>query len=149
MKKKTIDIKEKFVNHLMKNGKKATSEKNILRSVKELQKISSKKAAELIKNALINSLPIFKINKLKNKKNKKNKKNIKEIPFFISCHKSRISLSIKLIIESLKKSNYFFKDFNKEILSNNQQKGDSIELKINIQKNVIPNKRYLRFYKWK
>jgi ribosomal protein S7 len=147
--RKQFEIKKKFINHFMKNGKKTTSEKILLNSLKELQKISSKQSEELIKNAVINSLPVFTIHKIENKKQKKKKRKIKEIPFFIVNSKSRISLAIKLIIESLKKQSSFFKDFNKEILANNQQKGSSIQLKAELQKKVIYNKRYFRFYRWR
>lgn len=147
--RKIFEIKKKFINHFMKNGKKTTSEKILLNSLKELQKISSKQSEELIKNAVINSLPVFTIHKIENKKQKKKKRKIKEIPFFIVNSKSRISLAIKLIIESLKKQSSFFKDFNKEILANNQQKGSSIQLKEELQKKVIYNKRYFRFYRWR
>jgi ribosomal protein S7 len=146
--KKPLELKEKIINHFMKNGKKTISEKILLNSLKELQKISLKQSEELIKNAVINSLPVFKINKIENKKQKKKKNKIKEIPFFIVNNKSRISLSVKLIIESLKKQSYFFKDFNKEILLNNQQKGNSVQLNTELQKKVILNKRYFRFYRW-
>ena len=147
--RKNFEIKKKFINHFMKNGKKTTSEKILLNSLKELQKISYKQSEELIKNAVINSLPVFTIHKIENKKQKKKKRKIKEIPFFIVNSKSRISLAIKLIIESLKKQSSFFKDFNKEILANNQQKGSSIQLKAELQKKVIYNKRYFRFYRWR
>jgi ribosomal protein S7 len=144
-----FEIKKKFLNNFMRNGKKTTSEKILLSSIKELQKNSSKQSEELIKNAIINTLPIFKVNKIENKKQKKKKRKIKEIPHFIVSSKSRISIAIKLIIASLKKQNYFFKDFNKEILLNNQQKGNSIQFKIELQKKVIYNKRYFRFYRWR
>lgn len=147
--RKNFEIKKKFINHFMINGKKMTSEKILLNSLKELQKVSSKQSEELIKNAVINSLPVFTIHKIENKKQKKKKRKIKEIPFFVVNSKSRISLAIKLIIESLKKQSSFFKDFNKEILANNQQKGSSIQLKAELQKKVIYNKRYFRFYRWR
>jgi ribosomal protein S7 len=147
--KKLFEIKKKIINHFMKNGKKTTSEKILFNSFKELQKMSLKQSEELIKNAIINSLPVFKIHKIENKKQKKKKRKIKEIPFFIVNNKSRISLAIKLIIESVKKQTCFFTDFNKEILLNNQQKGYAIQLKTELQKKVINNKRYFRFYRWR
>jgi ribosomal protein S7 len=146
--KKKFEIKKKIVNHFMKDGKKPTSEKILLNSLKELQKSSLKQSEELIKNAVINLLPIFKINKIENKKQKKNKRKIKEIPLFIVNNNSRISLAIKIIIESLKKQACFFKDFNTEILASNQQKGYAMQIKSELQKKVIYNKRYFRFYRW-
>jgi small subunit ribosomal protein S7 len=144
---KLFEIKKKLINHFMKNGKKTVSEKILLNSFKELQKVSFKRPEELFKNALINAIPIFKIHKSENKKQKK----IKETPFFLVSNKSRISLAIKLITESLKnkKQNICFQSLNKEILLSNQQKGNSIETKNGLQKKVILNKRYFRFYRWR
>lgn len=144
-----FEIKKKFINNVIKNGKKTKGEKILLNIIKELQKTSLKQSEKLIKNSIINSLPIFKINKIENKKPKKKKRKIKEIPFFIVNSKTRISLAIKLIINSLKKQTYFFKDFNKEILSNNQQKSNSQQLKVELQKKVILNKKYFRYYRWR
>jgi ribosomal protein S7 len=141
--KEPFEIKKKIINHFMKNGKKSISEKMLLNSLKELQKTSLKQSEELIKNAIVNSIPIFTIHQIKKKKKK-----IKEIPVFINNNKSRVSLAIKLIINAVERQTYFFKDFNKEILNNNQQKGNSIQLKSELQKKVIENKRYFRFYRW-
>jgi len=52
----------------MKNGKKTTSEKNLLNSLKDLQKVSSKQSEKLIKNAVINSLQVFAFHKKENKR---------------------------------------------------------------------------------
>ena len=146
--KKKFEIKKKFINIFMKNGKKTTSEKNLLNSLKDLQKVSSKQSEKLIKNAVINSLPVFAFHKTENKRRKKKKRKIREIPFFIVKNNARISLAIKLILKSLKKQACFFKDFNKEILSNNQQKGSTL-LKTELQKKVKHIKRYFRFFRWR
>jgi small subunit ribosomal protein S7 len=146
-----FETRKKLVNHLMKNGKKTVSEKILLNSFKELQKISLKQSEDLMKNALINAVPLFKIYKSENKKQKKKKRKIKEIPFFILSTKARISFAIKLIIKSFKEQKYsssFFKNFNNEILLNNQQKGLSNKIKTDLQKKVILNKKYFHFYRW-
>jgi ribosomal protein S7 len=146
---KNLEIKKKLINQIMLNGCKETSEKIILKSFKELQKNSLKKTKELIKLSLLNSTPIFKINKIKNKKNKKKKQKLKEIPSFITNSNSRISLAIKFILQSIKKKKEnFYTKFNKELILNSQQKGETIQLKNNIQKEVISKKRYLNFYRW-
>jgi small subunit ribosomal protein S7 len=146
--KKTIELKKKIINHLMKNGKKTISEKILFNSIKELQKISLKQPEELIKNAIINTIPMFKIKKIE-KKRKKKKKYIKEIPLCVMSKKSKISLAIKLIKKSLNKQSYLFKDFHKEILLNNQQKGNSINLKFEEHKKIMSLKYYSRFYRWR
>ena len=62
--KKKIEIKIKFINYLMDNGQKKTSEKILLKSLKELQKSSIKKSIRILKLALIYSIPIFKFHKI-------------------------------------------------------------------------------------
>jgi ribosomal protein S7 len=135
----------------MKNGNKTTSENILLKSFKELQKVCLKQPKELLKLALINSTPIFKLNQIKNKKIKKKKnKIIKEIPFFISTTQLRSSLAVKFILQTLKKkSQIFYLKFAKEILISSQNKGDSIQIKDNLQKQILKNKRYLNSYRWR
>jgi ribosomal protein S7 len=146
---KKIEIKKKLINHIMKNGEKKTSEKVLLQSVKTLQKNCVKETQEIIKLALMYSTPIFKLHRIKNKKLKKKNRKIKEIPSFITNNNYRISSAIKLILKSVKKKpKNFFINFNKEILLTSQKKGDSIQLKDELQKQVLVNKRYFNFYRW-
>lgn len=147
---KKIEIKKKLINHIMKNGEKKTSEKILLQSLKTLQKNCVKETQEIVKLALTYSIPIFKLNKIKNKKMKKKNRKTKEIPSFITSNKYRISSAIKLILKSVKKTpRNFFINFNKEILLNSQKKGDTIQIKNDLQKQVLVNKRYFNFYKWR
>ena len=79
-----MKIKNKLVNHITLSGKKETSEKNLLKSFKELQKNSFKKLNNIIQLALIYTMPLFKLHVIKNKKRKKSKKKKnREIPGFI------------------------------------------------------------------
>jgi ribosomal protein S7 len=134
----------------MKNGKKTTSEKVILQSFKELQKNSLKKTNEIIKLALIYSIPIFKLNVIKNKKVKKKKQKLKEVPSFITNNNSRVSLAIKFILKTIKKKKeIFYNKLNKELLLNSQKKGETIQIKNILQKEILKKKRYLKFYRWK
>lgn len=147
---KNLKIKDKLINHIMQNGEKKTSEKILLKSLKKLQKNCLKETKEIIKLALICSTPIFKLHKIKNKKLKKKKRKTKEIPSFITNNQARISLAIKLILKSLKKkSQNFSLEFQKEILLNSQKKGNAIQTKNELQKQVLLNKRYFNFYRWK
>jgi ribosomal protein S7 len=147
-----MKILNKLINHITLNGKKETGEKNIIKSIKNLQKSSFKKTSEIVKLALIYSTPIFKIHKIKNKKKKKKNQKIKEIPGFIKDQKARISLAIKFILQNIKKkekNNIFYEKFTKEILLNATSKSNSIQFKNELQKNVLTKKRYLFFYRWK
>ena len=150
MQKKRTEIKTKFISHLMKNGKKKTSEKILLKSFKKLQKHSSKKSEKLLKLALIYSTPTFKLHKITNKKLKKRNKKPREIPAFISNQKSRISLAIKLILKNIKKKEKlkFYEKLEKEILLNTKNKSSGIQIKNELQKNVLAKKHYFLYYRW-
>lgn len=147
---KSIEIKKKLINHLMRNGEKKTSEKILLQSLKELQKTSLKRTKKLLKTALVNTSPVFKLHVIKNKKQKKKNRKIKTVPFFIYNNLARVSLAIKFILKTVtsKKAANFYIKLNEEILLNSKQQGETIKLKNEIQKQVIANKRYFKFFKW-
>lgn len=147
-----MEIKKKIINHLMKKGGKKTSEKILLQSLKELQKESFKQTKHVIKLALVSSMPLFKLTVIKYKKKKK--ATIKEIPSFITNNQSRVSLTIKFILNVIKKkkSKNFYNKFYTEILLHSQHKGETIELKNELQKKVLllkKKKRYFHSYKWR
>lgn len=148
---KRVEIKKKIENHLMRNGEKKTSEKLLLQSLKELQKTSSKQTKNLIKLALTQTTPIFKLQKIENKKQRKKNRKIKEVPFFILNNETRLSLAIKFILKVIKKkkAKNFYTKLNQEILQNIKIEGEASEVKNNLQKQVLLNKRYFYFYKWR
>lgn len=148
---KRVEIKKKIENHLMQNGEKKTSEKLLLQSLKELQKTSSKQTKNLIKLALTQTTPIFKLQKIENKKQRKKNRKIKEVPFFILNNETRLSLAIKFILKVIKKkkAKNFYTKLNQEILQNIKMEGEASEVKNNLQKQVLLNKRYFYFYKWR
>lgn len=148
---KRVEIKKKIENHLMRNGEKKTSEKLLLQSLKELQKTSSKQTKNLIKLALTQTTPIFKLQKIENKKQRKKNRKIKEVPFFILNNETRLSLAIKFILKVIKKkkAKNFYTKLNQEILQNIKMEGEASEVKNNLQKQVLLNKRYFYFYKWR
>jgi small subunit ribosomal protein S7 len=142
-------IKNKILNHLLLDGKKTTSEKILLQSFKELQKLSKKKSSKLIQLAIICSMPIFKVHKHLNKKRKK--KNIKEIPTIVNAKKARVSLAIKFILKSIqnKKSSYFYKRLYSELLITVKNEGSAIQTKNEVQKQVLLKKHFFYFYRWR
>ena len=141
-------IQEKITNHLIINGEKYTSEKILLKSVKELQKDSKKQAKKILKLAVITLNPTFKFHTLTQKKRKKKKK--KEIPAFINKAKIRVSLAIKsiLFIAKKKRTDNIYLIFKKELLSTAQGKSETIDFKINNQKQILTKKHLLRYYRW-
>lgn len=73
MKKRNLFIKNIFINRIMTNGKKRTSENLLLKCFKTLFKNSKKQQKKVIKLFLINIIPIFKLHKSSNKKVRKKK----------------------------------------------------------------------------
>nr|WDD39302.1 ribosomal protein S7 [Gomphonema parvulum] len=145
-----LSVKTKLLNHLTKNGEKKTSEKILFKSLKKLQKDSSKPTKDVLKTALVLSTPVFKVHVIENKKQRKKNRKIKKIPYFIVNNNSRISLAIKFIMKSINnKVKPLYSKLQNEILWTSQQKGDSINFKKELQKQVLINKKYFNFYKWK
>lgn len=135
----------------MVNGKKETGERVLLKSLKEIQKESKKQSQELIKLGIAYATPAFKLHKIANKKQKKRNKKVREIPAFISDKKARISLAIKFIVTNLKKkkSANFYEKLKQELLANAQYRGAAIQIKNELQKQVLANKRYFAYYRWR
>ena len=142
-------IKLKLINHLLKNGKKQTCETIFLKSLKNLQKSSLKSHQKILKIAIINSASIFRIVKLKKKKRKK-KKSSKEIPTFIFNNFERISWALKVILTHSKKQNInkFYQKLEQEILTCSKNKGNSIDKKIDLNKQILTKKRLFLYYRW-
>ena len=141
-------IKLKLINHLLKNGNKKTCEKILLKSLKNIQKNSLKSYKKVLKIAIINSASVFRITKLKQKKRKK--KSVKEIPTFILNNFERISWSLKAILIYSKKqnANNFYKKLKQEIIINSKNKGNAVDKKIDLHKQILPKKRLLLYFRW-
>lgn len=146
-----MEIKNKLINHLMLSGKKETGEKILLKSLKEIQKDSKKQSQELIKLGIMYSTPTFKLHKITNNKQKKRNKKIRVIPAFISDKNARISLGIKFVLASLKKkkSNNCHIKLKNELIANSLYKGSAIQTKNELQKQVLVNKHYFSYYRWR
>ena len=146
-----MEIKNKIINHLMLSGKKETGKKILLKSLKEIQKDSKKQSQELIKLGIMYSTPTFKLHKITNNKQKKRNKKIRVIPAFISDKNARISLGIKFVLASLKKkkSNNCHIKLKNELISNALYKGSAIQTKNELQKQVLVNKHYFSYYRWR
>ena len=148
--KKYIEIKNKFINHIVIKGKKSKSEKIVLKSFKTIQRESKKRSEKLLQLALIFNTPLFKINKITNKKKKKKKQKTKIIPAFISQESSRISIAIKYIVKTTqkRKSNSLIQKFFKEILTSSQDKSQTIEIKKETQQQILLSRHLFKYYRW-
>ena len=148
-KKKSIILKNKIVNVFMRNGKKHTSEKILLKSSKLLQKSSKKNFQNLVQFAVINTTSAFKLNEQVMKKGKRKSKKI--TPSFIVKDSLRVMTALKFVkntTQKSKNSTNFYKGLAKEILASASLKSQSIEQKTKLQTQILSNKRYLSKFKW-
>jgi small subunit ribosomal protein S7 len=142
-----MSIKSKILNHLLLDGKKKTSEKILLQSFKELQKFSAKQPTELLQAAVVCCMSVFKIHKQVRKNRKK--KHVREIPTIIISKKARISLAIKSILRGLKNKNFncFYAKFYTEVLTSAHNEGPAVDLKTDIQKQLLIKKHFFFNYR--
>jgi ribosomal protein S7 len=145
---KIFNLKAKIINVLMLSGKKSTGEKILLKSAKKLQKSTNKHFKTLIQMAIINSTSTFKLNEQIVKKGKR--KAVRSVPSFVATDQFRVMLSLKLIKNASfkgKGSNEFYESLANELLMASSLKGQSINTKTDLQKQILANKRYLaKFY---
>ena len=150
MAKKQTELKKQLINAIMKYGKKKTSEKILLKSLKLIQKENKKHYAYVLKQAIINSTPTFKINKQSKKHGKK--KSNQEIPTFIKTDSLRMMMSLNYLVFNSNKKNdslNFYKKITQEILNTSFNKSKTIDQKNQVQEQVLSKKRYLSNFKWK
>ena len=148
-KNKTSYLKNRIMNTLMKDGKKTTGEKILLKSLKSLQRSTAKNCKILLQLSITNLTSTFKINEQSVRKGKR--KTIKNYSSFITNDSLRIIEALKLLVNSSSKSKnlgFFYKRLTTEILSSSALKGQSIEQKNTIQKQVLTNRRYLSKFRW-
>ena len=142
-------LKSQIVNSFMKNGKKHTGEKILLKFSKSLQRSTNKSFRSLIQTAIINVAPAFKLNEQTMKKGKRKSKKI--IPSFIMKDSLRIMTALKSIKDVARKDKSpgsFYEKLNAEILDSSSFKGVSTEQKTKLQNQVLLNKRYLAKFRW-
>jgi len=148
-KKKTVIFKNKIINVFMKNGKKHTGEKILLKSSKLLQKSSKKNFQNLVQLGIINTTSAFKLNEQIMKKGKRKSKKI--TPSFIIKDSLRVMTALKFIkntVQKKKNSANLYENLANEILASSSLKSQSIEQKTKLQTQILLNKRYLSKFKW-
>nr|WPV72405.1 ribosomal protein S7 [Navicula sp.] len=137
-------LKRKTINHILKNGKKQISEKILKNSVKSVQKFQKKSHNEILKLAIFNSMPTFRIIKLKRRKS------LLEIPAYLSSYKYRASWGLKYLTKTLTSNSnlIFYKQLKTKILSNASSTNETAKPKDEVQKNVLKKKKYFKHYRW-
>lgn len=143
-----MERKNKLLNHIFKKGKKNISEKILTQNFKSVQKSYKKSHHEIIKLAILNSTPTFRVIKLRNKRRKK--KTIKEIPAFFSTYPYRTSWALKYLIKSsnLNTDASFATRLKHEILSTAEYKSNAVTFKKDLQIKALQKKKYFRYYRW-
>jgi len=138
-------MNKKIINELLIHGKKTTSEKVWLKSIKYLNKLNIKNPKKLISRSIINVAPLFKIKQLKNKKRRLQ---LKEFPYIVR-DKNRISSALKFIsISSEKKIEAkIHKLLVTELLRVANNSGISINKKKNLYDYAFLKKKYF-FFRW-
>jgi ribosomal protein S7 len=79
------------------------------------------------------------------------RKTVRSVPSFVATDQYRIMLSLKLIKNASfksKGSNSFYENLSNEILMASSLKGQSINIKTDLQKQILANKRYLAKFYW-
>jgi ribosomal protein S7 len=147
----TVYLKKKIINHILKNGNKKTCEIIVFKSFKRLQKLSNKPLKKVLKLAVKNSAPIFRIVTLRKKKIKKNKKKPdKKVPTFVTKDFERISWGLKYMVRSAKKLalTNFYKNLSSELVSTAKNYSESITFKKELQQEAVINERFLLNFRW-
>jgi ribosomal protein S7 len=137
-------LKDKLLNYIFSDGQKKTSEKIIKKTFKSIQKSQKKSHKDIIKLAIINSTPTFRIIKLKNNKKKK-KKMTKDIPAFLSTYNFRTAWSLKYLTKTF---NNFNTKLEQDIILNAKNQGNAVKLKNELQNQLIKKNTYLKYYRW-
>jgi len=148
-KSKIFNLKTKIVNMIMVSGKKNTGEKILLKFAKKLQKSNNKHFKKIIQLAIINSTSSFKLNEQVVKKGKR--KAVRSTPSFIATDSLRVMASLKTIKRTVvknKNSARFYEALANEVLLASSLKGQSVDKKTELQKQVLANKRYLSKFRW-
>ena len=137
----TKSIKLKFLNFMLTNGKKYTSEKLLLDSLKIIQKKKKKNSKSIIK------LSLKSVNIILSTIQIKRRKLVTSVPFFLTKSK-RLSNSIKLIVkDSISSKKNLPLGLQDNILKLSENKGDTKSKSISIHTNAFTNKN-LSNYRW-
>ena len=147
--KKIFNLKTKIVNILMTSGKKTTGEKILLKFAKKLQKSNAKCFKRVVQLAIINTTFAFKLNEHVIKKGKR--KTVKTTSSFITSDSLRVMTSLKSIkhvVSKNKNSKHSYENLVNEVMMSSNLKGQSVDKRIELQKQILANKRYLSNFRW-
>lgn len=142
-------LKIKLLNTLMSHGKKSTTEKILLSSIKQIFKSNKFQLIGLLKLAFMNVTPMFKLNEQIIKKGKRKVK--KQIPFFLTDDSNRVMNGLKTLKYTSKKtrgSSPFYKSLSLEIINLIEEESVSISNNNDLKRFLLSNRRYLSTFRW-
>ena len=148
-KKSISTLKNKFLNTLMSNGKKNTTEKILLSSAKRIYRLKPINFKLALKLAIINATPLFKLNEQLVKKGKRKIK--KQIPFFLVGEYSRLMQGLKIIkltSDRIRQADPFYKSVSLELINLIEEKSAVLANNNDIKTQAISNKRHLSKFRW-
>jgi len=133
----------KIINQIITNGKTSVSEKILLKSIKLLQKASTKNHKKIVKIALVNLTTLIKVKQLKQKRSR-----FKEFPFIIN-KKIRILQVFKQIFEKLKNNakTRIENQFVSEILQASKNVGINVNKRKSLYNYSFMKKKFAH-YRW-
>lgn len=138
------NVKTIFLNLLMLNGNKKTSEKLIIKSFKKIQKkLPKKNSGELVKTGLINSSPSLFLKNIKRKR-----KRSVEFPFLLNSD-LRMFYGLKFIIKSCltHSSKTFYNNFQLELIDSSKNLSKSVKKKKDLHQEAVLKKKFAN-YRW-
>jgi ribosomal protein S7 len=147
--KKNFILKNKIINSFMFNGQKETSEKILMKTLKNIQRDQTKNFKKILQLFILNLTPVFKFNKQSKKRGKKKK--ITFTPYLIPNNELRINFALKLLksILSKNKQNNTENNLSREIITSVfSNKSISTEKKVEIQNQILAQKRYFYKFRW-
>jgi ribosomal protein S7 len=141
----------RLVNLVTKNGNKHKSEKIVLKSFKQLQKNSIKQPYALLRTAIKQLVPIYRLQTLTNKKRPKKNRKIKKKACLVLSSSYRLTLALKYIMKEIEnqKSTRVSDALADEILLTCKGESNSLNKKLDDHTQVNLNRNYIRrYYRW-
>lgn len=135
-----MNLKNKIINLLTKNGNKAKSENVFLKSIKNMQKTTTKSSSELVKLAVINSTPSIELKEVKQKK----RKTRRYLPFVLG-EKNRTNKALKTLVTYSKIKKPIWLGLGLTLTSTLEIENEIQKNNLEKHKTAILKKKYVKF----
>ncbi len=138
-------MNKRIINQILVNGKKITSEKIWVKSIKFFDKSFVKDQKKLINRAIINVTFLLKIKELTQKKKKLQSK---EFPYIVN-DKNRVLLALKFFLNKTRNKNEIktYKKLVTDLLAVANKSGVSTNKRKNLYEYAYLKKKYF-YYRW-